>query len=310
VPQLDLLPFTDAHLADAAALLAERHARHRAAEPLLPDADDFHSQVEGEWRSEGAAGAVAVRDGEVVAYVLGHRRDDPVGAAAWVGPAGHATREPELVRDVYGVAARAWLEAGMTRHFVFVPALDDLIEPWFNLSFGASAVQATRETSSEPVSVAGVTIRLSTPDDLDASAHFDRLLATHLAAPPSFGGLPVRDLQAYRDEWRSTWEEPELTHFVAERSGTLVGHLLLYRRPAGDLRVPRDSIDLASAATLPDVRGSGVGLALTAYALSWARENSYPTMITDWRMTNLEASRFWPRRGFRRTFLRLYRSIP
>jgi hypothetical protein len=27
-------------------------------------------------------------------------------------------------------------------------------------------------------------------------------------------------------------------------------------------------------------------------------------------VTNLLASRFWPRRGFRTTFLRLYRSIP
>ena len=33
-------------------------------------------------------------------------------------------------------------------------------------------------------------------------------------------------------------------------------------------------------------------------------------MTTDWRMTNLLASRYWPRRGFRETFLRLYRSIP
>ena len=42
----------------------------------------------------------------------------------------------------------------------------------------------------------------------------------------------------------------------------------------------------------------------------FARDNGIPTMITDWRMTNLLASRFWPRRGFRETFLRLYRSIP
>jgi hypothetical protein len=27
-------------------------------------------------------------------------------------------------------------------------------------------------------------------------------------------------------------------------------------------------------------------------------------------VTNLLASRFWPRRGFRTTFLRVYRSIP
>ena len=51
-------------------------------------------------------------------------------------------------------------------------------------------------------------------------------------------------------------------------------------------------------------------MALTEHALGWAHEHGYEAMITDWRMTNLLASRFWPRRGFRETFLRLYRSIP
>ena len=43
---------------------------------------------------------------------------------------------------------------------------------------------------------------------------------------------------------------------------------------------------------------------------NWAHDRGFPTMVTDWRMTNLFASRFWPKRGFRETFLRLYRSIP
>jgi hypothetical protein len=40
------------------------------------------------------------------------------------------------------------------------------------------------------------------------------------------------------------------------------------------------------------------------------RDEGYECMVTDWRVTNLLASRFWPRRGFRPMFLRLYRSIP
>jgi hypothetical protein len=32
-------------------------------------------------------------------------------------------------------------------------------------------------------------------------------------------------------------------------------------------------------------------------------------MTTDWRRANLLASRFSPRRGFRTTFLRLFRSL-
>ena len=32
-------------------------------------------------------------------------------------------------------------------------------------------------------------------------------------------------------------------------------------------------------------------------------------MVTDWRSTNLLASRFWPQRGFRPTHLRLRRDV-
>src|SRR5439155_7260744 len=93
-------------------------------------------------------------------------------------------------------------------------------------------------------------------------------------------------------EWVEVWDDPDPhRHFVAERDGEIVGHILLYRRPP-DLRVPADSIDLADASTLPAQRGSGVGLALTHHVLGWAHEHGYPTMTIDWRMTNLLASRF------------------
>ncbi len=305
-----IVQFADSHLDGAAALLAERHARHRAAEALLPDVDDFRAQVEREWRTDGASGAAAIDGGEVVGYLIGPRREDPIGPHVWSHLAGQAVREPELVRDLYRAAARRWVEDGLTRHFVFVPPFPDLVEPWFRLCFGASAATAARETGPEPVVDAGVTIRPSTPDDLVESARLDRRLWLHLKESPSFSDLPVEDEDWFVEDWRTTWEEPQYTHFVADQGGELVGHLLLYRRPEGDLRVPPGSIDLANALTEPGVRGSGVGVALTAHALAWAHANGYRAMITDWRMTNLEASRFWPRRGFRETFLRLYRSIP
>jgi GNAT superfamily N-acetyltransferase len=229
---------------------------------------------------------------------------------AWVDLAGHASTDPEVVRDLYEAAAGPWVEAGLSRHMAFVPLLTDLIDPWFRLSFGASAALAVQETSPRAAIDAGVGIRRSTPEDLEPSAAFERLLWQHNARPPSFSGIPTPDLETYLDDWRTTWDEPQYTHFVAERDGRIVGHLLLYRRPEGDLRVPPNSIDLANAATDPEVRGDGVGLALFAHAMSWAHEQGFTSMITDWRMTNLLASRFWPARGFRPTFLRLYRSIP
>jgi GNAT superfamily N-acetyltransferase len=64
------------------------------------------------------------------------------------------------------------------------------------------------------------------------------------------------------------------------------------------------------AVTLPESRGTGLGVALTDAGFAWAAAEGYQAMVTDWRVTNLLASRFWPRRGFRASVLRLYRSIP
>jgi GNAT superfamily N-acetyltransferase len=310
VSRIDIVPFSDEHLDGAAALLAARHARHRASEPLLPEIENFLAQVERDWSGDDASGAAAIVDGELSGYVIGRRRDDQLGPHLWIDLAGHAARDAEVVRDLYAAAAGPWVEAGLTRHFVFAPLLNDLVAPWFRLGFGASAALAVRETGPDQPVDAGVAIRPGSAGDLEASARYDRLIWENNALSPSFSGLEIPSEREFVDDWRGTWDEPEFTHFVAERDGLPVGHALLYRRPAGDLRVPESSIDLANVATEPDVRGSGVGRALTAHALAWAHENGYATMITDWRMTNLLASRFWPRRGFRKTFLRLYRSIP
>ncbi len=302
-----IVPFADEHLEGAARLLAERHTRHRAAEALLPAEVDFAAEIEKE-RDE-LPGVVALEGDEVVGYLVGKRREDHVGPHVWSFIAGHAVREPELTRDLYAAVAGEWVDAGVTRHFAYVPYLPDLVDPWFRLSFGASAVLAAQETSPRPA-MDDVAIRESTPEDVRAAAELDRAMGESMIPAPSFGWGKLDDKETLVAEWADTWDQPEtFRHFVAERDGEIAGHILLYRRPT-DLRVPADSIDLAAASTRPALRGSGVGLALTHHVLTWAHEQGIPTMITDWRMTNMFASRFWPKRGFRPTFLRVYRSIP
>ena len=309
MPALEIQPFTDDHVDTAADLLAERHTRHRQVEPLLPETVDFREQIAREL--DGGTGVAALRDGEMVGYLVGARREDQVGPHVWSYIAGHAVRDPELVRDLYAAAAGTWVEVGLTRHFVYVPALPELIDPWFRLSFGGSAALGTRETADGPtLDVRDVVVRDGTPGDIEAAARLDRAMGESMIPGPSFSYHETGAMEEVVEEWQGTWDDTDTyRHFVAERDGRVVGHVLLYRRPA-DLRVPRDSIDLAQASTEPHLRGSGIGLALTAHVLDWAHDHGYPTMVTDWRMTNLFASRFWPKRGFRETFLRLYRSIP
>ncbi|HZD86495.1 MAG TPA: GNAT family N-acetyltransferase [Gaiellaceae bacterium] len=297
---MEIAPFTDAHVDAAAELLAERHARHREAEPLLPAEVDFRAEVEKDWSADGASGVFSKHG-----YLLGA----PSRRGFTVGIAGHAVDgDVEQARDLYAAAAGRWLEAGHASQHVFLPASEGpLVDAWFRLSFGASAVLAMRETGAEAYD-GDVTIRPGTPDDAATAIELDRAMHDSMLPSPSFSGHSHSD-EEYAEEWEGTWDADEFVHFVAERGGRVLGHIVLYRRPP-DLRVPPGSIDLAAASTLPEARGSGVGRALTAHVLTWAAEHDIPAMTVDWRMTNLWASRFWPRRGFRPTFLRLYRSIP
>jgi len=297
---MKIVPFADEHLDAAAEMLAARHARHRAAEPLLPADVDFRGQLETEWSVDGASGVISPHG-----YLFG--RPDAHGLTVGIG--GHAvTGDAEHARDLYAAAAAAWVESGHRSHMVFVPSSDGaLIDAWFRLSFGASAVLATRETAGEPPYDGDVAIRPGTPDDFGSAARLELAMFESMQPSPSFSTLQLQTPEEVEAEWREDDFSPyEL--FVAERDGSIVGHLLLYRRPA-DLRVPADAIDLGQASTFPEARGTGVGRALTAHAIHWAYEHGHPTLTTDWRMTNLWASRFWPRRGFRTTFLRLNRVI-
>jgi hypothetical protein len=246
-------PFDQSHITVAAALLADRHRAHRLREPLLPESPDFASLVAAEL--ENGTGAVAFVDGEMAGFLIGKRGTDAIGPHIWSKPEGHAVREPDLVRDLYTHGAATWVEEGFTRHFVFAPADPVLLEPWYRLSFGASAAFSLREsapsTDCDTGTAPGVTLRLSTPDDLPAIARLARALETTLQAPPSFSFMPSHTEDELAAEWSDLWDPGQgFVHFVAENSRQIVGHTLLYRRPV-DLRVSDNSIDLANAATDP-----------------------------------------------------------
>jgi GNAT superfamily N-acetyltransferase len=297
MPALEIHPYSEDFREDAARLLAARHRRQRATEPLLPEVDEFAAHI------PAGEGAVATRGGVVVAYLIASVRAD----RAEVGLAGVAATEPDAICDLYAYLACTW----PPRHQAIVPASEGALgEAFFRLAHGLQFVFAVRETEpAAPVDFGG-TIRPGTPDDLQAVADFDRILWSLQADSPSFSGLDpaAEDFEA---EWAGLWDDPLFPlHVVAERDGCVIGHALLYHRPAGDLRVPDDNVDLAHAATLERVRGSGAGLALSAHVLGWAHEHGFRSITTDWRSVNLLSSRFWPKRGWRPTHYRLYRAVP
>jgi ribosomal protein S18 acetylase RimI-like enzyme len=318
MPELEIQPFSEGHIDGAAALLEERHERQRAVEPGLPANVDYRTEIQALWAAKERSGAVAVRDGELVGYLLGvHREDKTWGENVWVEYAGHAVREPELVRDLYAVAAEEWVERGRTAHYALVPATDpELVDAWFRLSFGAQHAAGIQDTpESTPYPPDGVLVRPAAREDLEPAMTLDLELARHQALAPVFSSLPPQQItDEDREEFLKDIDDASIGLYLAEIEGKVVGELLMVPVERSSMHVglarPERAAFLGYAATLPEARGSGAGLGLTSAGLTWAREHGYPITVVDWRETNLLASRFWPARGFRRTFFRLYRSIP
>ena len=212
-----------------------------------------------------------------------------------------AAGEPEAIRGEYARRADEW----PALHFAIVqPPTDEALDPWYRLGFAQMHAYGMRKSGGGRIDAPGVTIRRGGIEDLETAIRIDRLIHAAQAAAPSFSGEPL-DETTRRQGWVETLEDGAVRYFVAERDGTAVGHLTLYADPHDD-----EALHIASTAVLPEERGGGIGVALTTHALALADEHGHPRVWTNWRVTNLVASRFWPARGFRLARLRLVRRLP
>ena len=100
---------------------------------------------------------------------------------------------------------------------------------------------------------------------------------------------------------------------IEDRDGveTAVGFQIYYEAEPepDDLYIPESCMELPAAGTLADARNRGIGLALTNAGFAFAKEAGYQYVLADWRTTNLQSSRFWPRRGFQPVVYRLFRRV-
>jgi GNAT superfamily N-acetyltransferase len=251
-------------------------------------------------------GAEARRDGEVVGRLVAEIRDDPLrGRHSWSSLGDHDADEAELYRDLYAVAGPVWLEAGAANHYVVVPTADDVVWAWLRCAFAIEQVHAEQSLDEveEPPAPEQFAIRQAGLDDLDAGARLAPIITEHQIEAPVWSGLERPSDEQFRESWREALVDPAASWFLAEsEDGTPLGGLLLWQDEG-------EPISLDVAMTFPEARGLGVGRALTEHALWWARQQGQERMKTDWRIANLLASRFWPKRGFRPTAYRMVRYV-
>jgi ribosomal protein S18 acetylase RimI-like enzyme len=314
----EIVPFTREHLKGAAELLAARHRRHREAEPLLSaryeDPAVALEEVRAAYGLLDASGSAAVEGSRVVGYLLGAPKSETWGQNIWVESSGHAVEEPETARALYAVAATRWLAEGRRAHYALLPSHDHaLVQTWFRLAFGWQHTHAIREPAAAGPVREGLVVRQPTRDEIPVLARLDMVLTDHQALAPTFSSSPPDVYEERVADWEEDFDNPKFWNVVVEHDHALVGSavgcdLEVSSSHAGPAR-PDSAAFLGFAAVLPEARGLGVGRALGEAVSQLALEKGYPSLVTDWRETNLLSSRAWRGLGYRDTFTRVHRLV-
>lgn len=307
-----------------AALLATRHEADRACRPLLPvvqaSPEGAGRAIEAALARPGATGVVAVEGSRLVGYLIADTAEHPIhGHYAWVRVPGLATAEDaaaSIVADLWTTAAAPVVRAGAQRHHVELPShRSSWIDQFFGLEFGWRQTYAVRaldpRTTPSPGEPRGVTIERGDAGSAPAVRHLVELASRSLALPPAFDPLPEAFYADSEASTRAFLEEEGTRLHVAHRDGEPIGIVVV--APAGedaaDLVAGPAACELVIAGVAPEERSRGVASALVAEAIRDAVSLGYLAMLCDWRQSNLMASRFWPRFGFRPAVVRLHRHL-
>lgn len=318
-----IVSFNRSHVGAAGRLLAARHTAERRGTPVLQQIFEGPEQavrvIEDLLVQPGTGGVAAIRGEELVGYLIGRLDTDKLRERhVWVAYAGTAIAEgesAELYRDMYAAAAAEWVKRGAFRHYALVPAGDaKSMDGWLRLGFGYEQVHGvqTIPTELEQLQLAdGVEIRLARKEDEPAIRKAAVYIMEHQAREPVWGVAFAEDRKRFEEGYAGLIEDDAGFLWVSVKDGGLLGFQAFFPAEAAesDMMMPGSCICLEVGATAPHARGMGVGKALTRRGLTHARQAGYVNCVTDWRITNLESSRFWPKRGFVPYAYRLVRQV-
>ncbi len=318
----EVRPFASELVDAAASRLTERHRRQREVVPALnPDFENPAAAGERLRRlvaAEGSIGSMAFDGDRLVAYVTGAPRPGSLwGPNVWVEDAGCAGEDGEAVRLCYANAAQQWVAAGLTSHYVVIPATDqDIVDAWFSMGFGLQHVHGLRDPLGPdfvPWTPDGVIVRRAERRDLPAVAWLELVLPEHSTGAPVFARIAVPSYEQTLRELGGEFDDTRFTTLVADHDGRVVASATACSLELSNTNTPmirpRSAGFLGYAAVLPEARGLGAGRALGEAVLAWSRDEGYEWVATDWRSTSIEANRAWRAMGFKPTFLRLHRLI-
>jgi len=320
---MNYVAFDDTMLQQAGALLAARQCQERLRLASLPTQYENPltavQAIEASWRKANTIGIGALEGNRLIGYMLGQLRDDVQrGRHMWIDYADAAVGQQvdhELYRDLYAVLAKTAVLRGHLDHYALIPAGDAaVLGAWHKSGFGYEQVHAAMPLHSvmpHQAMPSGVAVRRATSADRETMASMADIIWGWQIQSPVFAVTMPEKIADLREGYGELVDEEDAVIWIAELDGEPVAFQAYFPVDAeqASLYTPERAIELSVAGTLGEHRGRGINYAMTRYALAHAKEAGYAHCLTDWRMTNLQSSRFWPRQGFEPIAYRLVRRI-
>jgi GNAT superfamily N-acetyltransferase len=301
--------FRETHIEDAAELFCIRYralredfpllpARYTAAETILPMLRDL---------SQGAPGVVALDGRKLTGFLIGFVIPDFLGKRSVFSPewanAARLEDSRRLYQEMYGRLSAGWVADKCFTHLVSLLENDPQgRDAWHWLGFGMAAVDGMRDLQPVQAGSTGFEFRRATLADVREANLFDKALARHLAAPPTFWPHENREYA----EWLNNSANALWLAYPGGNLGRLtngndleeaVGCMALEPGYRGGCQVTQDekTISITGAFTREGTRGAGVATALLNRSLEWARTEGYERCAVDFEPMNSLAARFWPK---------------
>jgi len=264
----ELIPFTKQLLPEAGKLLGERHQHNRLLLPELParfeEAPVATKAIEALLAKKTTNGFASIRDGKLVAYLIGETMTQAWGRSGYAYLPGYALAEgesPALIQDLYTLLGDEWVKKGCFNHYLYISAADtQVIEALFDLGFGKERVDALLDLRTaaipqveEPV---GITIRQAGKGDNDYLGSLSDVIFRALAEAPNWHPTVPEDWDELREGWSELADDKEWTVWLAlENNETLgmVGFRPQQEEATQMLASPR-TVYLSVAATKPQAR--------------------------------------------------------
>lgn len=323
---LDIQPFREKHIDDAARLFVKRYRAVRAALPLLPSryekAPMVSSLLAGICREH--QGAVALSNTKLTGYLIAYAGipyfkgiNRGIYVPEWAHCADEGCDRERVYQSLYEEMADRWVSGGCFTHAVTLYATDDDLKDLFQwLGFGFLVVDAIREVVplsvpqsvpvarpvSIPISVSipdpvqergssGLVIRGVTPDDSKDLENLHDGLRRFLRGSPAFLQPAIE-----KDAVRSFFGDRVCT-VAAFQEGEMVSCMrgTPVKEDGCDTVKDPDIMGIDFAYTVAGFRRRGIATSILNQVLQWGGSRQKRSCAVDFESANLSGGRFWLR---------------